>query len=133
MQPTVVRPAAATALGVLAYLVAFLQMLSTVAALVLWLRPGQVQEIFSEPVSDWYWVVSAVLSMFLFFAYIWLARGILSGRDYAWTVVNLLALINLFFGLLYLFHGTGLLITLLSALVLALNNLRGVRDWYATD
>jgi hypothetical protein len=133
MRPTIERPAAATALGVVAYLVAFLQLLSTVAALVLWLRPGQVQEIFGESVSDWYWVVSAALSVFLFFAYIWLARGILSGREYPWTVVNLLALINLFFGLLYLFRGTGLLIILLSALVLALDNLRGVRDWYATD
>ncbi len=131
MQPTIERPAAATALGFLAYLVAFLQVLSVVAAVVLWLRPGQVQELFGDSVSDWYWLVSAALSLFLFFAYIWLARGILAGMTEAWTVVNLLASINLIFGLFYIFHGTGLLMILLSALVLVLNNMRGVRDWYA--
>ncbi len=132
MDPDRSRPASATALGLLAYLTALLQLLSAVAAAVLWLRPGQAQEIFAEPVSDWYWVISAALSLFLFFAYIWLGKGILAGMDYGWTVVNLLAGINLVFGVLYIFHGTGLLMIAVSALVLLLNNSRGVREWYGT-
>lgn len=131
MEPTRQRPAAVTLLGLLGYLTAFVQLLSAVASVVLLLRPGQVQVLFARDVSDWYWVITAALSAVLFFAYIWLARGILSGADYAWPVVNLLALINLAFGVLYLFQGTGWASVILSVLVLLLNNLRGVRVWYA--
>ena len=130
MEPERARPAAATALALLAYLTAAAATAVRVAAVVLWLRPGQAQESSAEPVSDWYWVISAALSLFLFFAYIWLGRGILAGMDYAWTVVNLLAGINLVFGVLYIFHGTGFLMIAVSALVLLLNNSRGVREWY---
>jgi hypothetical protein len=120
-----------TLLGFLAYLTAVVQMLTALASVILLLRPGQVQILFQRPVSDWYWVITAALSAVLFFAYIWLGRGILAGEAYAWPVVNLLALINLAFGALYLFQGTGWATVILSALVLLLNNLRGVREWYA--
>lgn len=119
-------------LGILAYVNAIIQLISAVAAIVLMLRPGQVQLLFGDSVSDVYWIISAALSGFLFFAYIWLAKGIFAGLDYAWTVVNLLAIINLLFGFFYLFQGTGLLMVLISVLVLLLNNTRGVRDWYGT-
>ena len=131
MEPTRQRPPAVTLLGVLAYVTAIVQVLSAVASLVLLLRPGQVQVLFQREVSDWYWLTTAMLSAVLFFAYIWLGRGIFAGASYAWPVVNLLALINLAFGVLYLFQGTGWATVILSALVLVLNNLRGVRDWYA--
>lgn len=126
------RPGAATVLGILAYLNAIVQLLTAVAAIVLLLRPGQVQLLFGDSVSDAYWIISAALSVFLFFAYIWLAKGIFAGLDYAWTVVNLLAIINLFFGIFYLFQGTGVLMVLISVLVLLLNNTRNVRAWYGT-
>lgn len=126
------RPGSATLLAVLAYVTAFLQLITAVAAIVLWLRPGELQQLFNTSVSDWYWVISAALSLFLFFAYLWLAKGILNGLDYAWTVVNLLAIINLIFGLFYLFQGTGLLSVLVSIAVLILNNSRSVREWYGT-
>ena len=127
------RPGAATVLGILAYLNAIIQLITAVAAIVLMFRPGQVQLLFGDSVSDVYWIISAALSGFLFFAYIWLAKGIFAGLDYAWTVVNLLAIINLIFGLFYLFQGTGVLMILISVLVLLLNNTRGVRDWYGTS
>ncbi len=131
MEPTRQRPAAVALLGVLAYLTALVQLLSAVASTILLLRPGQVQVLFQREVSDWYWLITAALSAVLFFAYIWLGRGIFAGAPYAWPVVNLLAAINLTFGVLYLFQGTGWASVILSALVLVLNNLRGVRDWYA--
>lgn len=109
-----------------------LQLLTAVAAVVLVLRPGHAQLLFGDSVNDAYWVISAALSGFLFFAYIWLAKGIFGGLDYAWTVVNLLALINLLFGFLYLLQGTGLLMVLISVLALILNNMRSVREWYGT-
>ena len=130
MTPTGTRPPAVTLLGVLAYLTAVVEMLSGVASLILLARPGQAQLLFDRPVSDWYWVITASLSAALFVAYIWLARGILAGADHAWPVVNVLALLNLAFGALYLFQGTGWANVALSALVLVLNNLRGVRVWY---
>lgn len=126
------RPGAATVLGVLAYLNAAVNLLSAVAAVVLLLRPQQVQLLFGDSVSDVYWVISAALSGFLFFAYVWLAKGFFAGLDYAWTVVNLLAIINLLFGVLYLFQGTGVLMVLISVMALILNNTRGVREWYGT-
>lgn len=133
METTRTRPGAVTFLAVLAYLIAFVQMLSVIAAIVLWVRPGQVQELFNASVSDWYWLASAALSFFLFFAYIWLARGILTGMPYGWSVVNLLAMINLLFGVFYLLQGTGILMILISILALLLNNSRGVREWYGAD
>lgn len=126
------RPGAATLLGILAYINAILQLLTAIAAIVLLLRPGQVQLLFGDTVNDAYWIISAALSGFLFFAYIWLAKGILAGLDDAWTVVNLLAIINLLFGLFYLLQGTGVLMVLISVLVLVLNNTRSVREWYGT-
>jgi hypothetical protein len=133
MGTTRTRPGAVTFLAVLAYLIAFVQMVSAIAAIVLWVRPGQVQELFNASVSDWYWLASAALSFFLFFAYIWLARGILTGMPYGWSVVNLLAMINLLFGVFYLLQGTGILMILISILALLLNNSRGVREWYGAD
>lgn len=130
MDTTQKRPGAATLLGFFAYLSAFVQLLTVIAAIFLWLRPGQTQEIFNAPVSDWYWVLMALLSLFLFFAYIWLARGIFAGMPYAYSLVNMLALINLIFGLFSLFQGTGLLSILISIIVLALNNSQSVRAWY---
>ena len=124
------RPGAATLLGVFTYLMAFVQLMSAIAAIMLWLRPGQAQEIFNAPVSDWYWVITALLSGFLFFAYIWLARGIFAGAPFAFSLVNMLAIINLIFGLLYLFQGTGWASVILSIIVLALNNSQSVRGWY---
>lgn len=132
MDTTVKRPLAATVLGLLAGLNAILQLITAVAAVVLWLRPDQVQELFNAPVSDFYWLISAALSGFLFFAYIWLAKGIFNGLDYAWPVVNMLAIINLIFGLFYLLQGTGILMVLISIVVILLNNSRGVRDWYGS-
>ena len=35
------------------------------------LKPGEAQEIFSNPVSDWYWVLTAVLSFILGMIYVW--------------------------------------------------------------
>lgn len=131
MAPTDPRPPAVTLLGALAYLIAVVELLSATASVILLLRPGQVQVLFGAQVSDWYWIVTAALSAVLFLAYIWLGRGILSGADYAWPVVNLLATINLVFGLFYLFQGTGWANVALSGLVLVLNNTRGVREWYA--
>lgn len=132
MDTTQQRPGSATLLGFLAYLSAFFQLLTAIAAIFLWLRPGQTQELFNAPVSDWYWILMALLSFFLFFAYIWLGRGIFAGMPYAYTLVNVLAAINLIFGLFALFQGTGLASVLISIIVLALNNSQSVRAWYGT-
>ena len=78
-------------------------------------------------------MTGAALSGFLLFGYVWLARGVFAGLDYAWTVVNLLAILNLFFGVLFTFQGTGVPMIVLSILVLLLNNTRGVREWYANS
>ena len=130
MTPTGTRPPAVTLLGLVAYLTAVVEMLSGIASVILLMRPGQVQILFGQAVSDWYWIITAALSAVLFVAYIWLGRGILAGAEFAWPVVNLLAVINLVFGVLYLFQGTGWANVSLSALVLVLNNLRVVREWY---
>lgn len=61
-----------------------------------------------------------------------MAKGFFTGLDYGWTVVNLLAVINLLFEPFYLLQGTGVATVLISALVLLLNNTRSVRGWYGT-
>lgn len=58
-------------LGILACLSAIVHLATAVAAIFPILRPGQVQLLFRDTVSDAYWIMSATLSTFLFFAYIW--------------------------------------------------------------
>ena len=107
-----------------------MQFFAAAAAVFFVLRPGEAQQLFSASVSDWYWVMTAALSLILGLIYLWISKGMLAGDAQAWMLVNLLALINLFFAIFQIPFGSGWATLVLSALLLLVNNTPSVRRWF---
>jgi hypothetical protein len=124
------RPFAVVLLAIVVILGAIGQFVATGVALMLWFRPAEAQQLFSAPVSDWYWVTTAALSFILGLIYLWISRGLLGGDPQAWMLVNLLAIINMFFALFQLATGAGWATIILGLLILVLNNTPPVRMWF---
>lgn len=124
------RPYTASFLAVVIYIAAIVQLLAVVAAIVLMLRPGDAQQLFGQPASDWYWLVTAGLTLFLALVYFWMARGILRGDAQAWMLLNLIAILNIVFAIFQIPFGTGWASLFLNALILILNNVASVRNWF---
>ncbi len=127
------RPGSATAVAILVVFAAILQFLAAGLAIFLAVRPGEQQQLFGTAVSDWYWLLTAVLSIFLGGIYIWLAGGILSARTEAWALVNILAAISVIFSLFQIPFGTGWVALLVGVLILVLNNTNASRAYFRAD
>lgn len=123
------RPAAIVGLVFLIFVGAIVQFISAVIAIVLAIRPGEEQQFFSQPVSDWYWVMTAILSFILGLIYIWIARGLLARDPQSWILVNVLALINFFFALFELPTGNGWTVLFINIVILLLNNTGETKRW----
>lgn len=126
------RPGTVTAVAVLCYFGAVLKLITVVAFVILAFRPGQVQRLFGAPVSDWYWIVSAVLALLLALIYAWIARRELVGDPQAWALVNVIAVINIAFAFFELASGAGWVAIAVNAVVLILNNTNASRQYFAT-
>jgi hypothetical protein len=124
------RPAVVVVLAVLIVVGAFIQFFAAAAAVFFAFRPGEAQQFFNATVSDWYWVITAALSLFLGLIYLWISRGMLTGDAQAWILVNLLAVITLFFALFQTPFGSGWATLALSAVLLLVNNTPAVRRWF---
>ena len=125
------RPGSVTALVVLLIIGALLQLVATVIAVLFALRPGVSQEMFGQPVSDFYAYTTAILSFLLALIYFWIARGMLAGDAQAWMLVNVLAIINVVFSIFQLPFGSGWAALVLNIVILALNNTARTRAWFA--
>lgn len=123
------RPAAIVGLVFLIFVGAFLQFISAVIAIIFAIRPGEEQLFLSQPVSDWYWVMTAILSFILGLIYIWIARGLLARDPQSWILVNVLALINFFFALFELPTGNGWTVLFINIVILLLNNTGETKRW----
>lgn len=126
------RPGSVTAVAVLVFIGALLQFVAAGAAIFLALRPGEVQQLFSQPITDWYWWMTAILSLILGVIYIWIGRGLLTGDPQAWLLVNVLTVINMIFALFQIPFGTGWLALVLGAVILIMNNTMSSRTWFQT-
>lgn len=124
------RPGMVTFLAVLIFIAAFAQVVAAVALIVLAFRPAEVQQLFGASVSDWYWILTAVLDVILALIYIWMGRGLLSGDAQAWMLLNLIAIINIIFSVFQFSTGIGWLTLLVNVVILALNNTTKVRLWF---
>lgn len=124
------RPGTITLLAALIFFAGILQLIATVVAIVLIFRPGDVQQLHGAPVSDWYWVLTAVLSFIMALIYFWIAKGAMNGNAEAWMLINILAIINIIFALFQLAFGTGWISLLLNVIVLVINNTAKARSWY---
>lgn len=116
--------------AVLFYLGALLQLITAVFYLVLAFRPGQVQQFFGHPISDLYWIFTAVLAFVLALIYAWIARRQVAGDPQAWMLVNILAIINIFFAFFEIMSGTGWLALLVNLLALVVNNSTASRRYF---
>ncbi|MDZ7578411.1 MAG: hypothetical protein U0904_09605 [Candidatus Nanopelagicales bacterium] len=124
------RPVSVTGVAVLFVLGAVLQFITAGLYVVLAIRPGEVQEFYGAPTSDWYWILTAMLSGLLGFIYLWIARQQLAGDPQAWMLANILMVINLFFALFSLGYGTGWAVLALNAVALVLNNTSAAREYF---
>ena len=107
------RPGAVLAVAILVFVGAIVQFLTALIAIILAIRPGEAQELFSQPVSDWYWVLTAVLSFILGMIYVWI-----------------LAIINVVFALFQLPTGNGWTAFFLNLVILGLNNTGASKRWF---
>lgn len=129
--PTGKRPGTVTVLVVLLIIAALLQLLATVLAILFAIKPGISQEVFGQPVSDFYAITTAILSFILALIYFWIARGLIAGDPQAWLLVNVLAIINIVFAVFQLPFGSGWLALIVNLLILALNNTAKTRTWFS--
>ena len=124
------RPFTITIIAVLIFIAGILQLVATAAAIILIFRPGDVQQLQGQPVSDWYWILTAVLAFIMALIYFWIAKGALRGDAEAWMLINILAIINIVFALFQLAFGTGWASLAINILVLIVNNTAKARGWY---
>lgn len=127
------RPGSVTVVAVLFVLGALLQFGTAFLYVMLILRPGEEQQFYGGSVSDWYWALTAVMSVILALIYLWIARRQLLGDPQAWLLVNVLAVINIFFALFSLGYGTGWAALLVNVLALVLNNLSTSRAYFGVS
>lgn len=127
------RPGTVVVVAIALVLIGLLNLFAAGGALYLALQPGETQTLYGGNTSDWVWYFSALMSFILFLIFVWLAKGQLKGSAQSWMIVNVLAVINIFFAFFQLFYGTGFITILLALLVLALNNARGAKDYFMSN
>jgi len=129
-QPAAKRPNTVLAVVIVVCAAALLQFAAAAVGVIFALRPGEAQQFLSHPISDWYWIINAALSLVMGLIYIWIARGLLAGDPQAWLLVNLLAIINIFFALFQITYGIGWTAIAVNAILLALNNTSTAKSWF---
>ncbi|MBK9741235.1 MAG: hypothetical protein IPO93_17500 [Actinobacteria bacterium] len=82
----------------------------------------------SQQIPAFYLFINGLLSFILGIMYFWLARMAMIGSATAYTIINLLAMLNIFFGLLRLPYGWAEIV--LNALVLVIVNGRAAKEWF---
>lgn len=127
------RPGTVVVVAIALMLMGVLNLIAAGAALFLALKPGESETLYGSATSDWVWYFSALMSFVLFLIFIWLAKGQLKGSAQSWMIVNVLAVINIFFAFFQLFYGTGFITIILALIVLALNNARGAKDYFMSN
>ncbi|MDQ5973866.1 MAG: hypothetical protein QG661_1075 [Actinomycetota bacterium] len=81
-----------------------------------------------QTISGFFLFVNGLLSFVLGLMYFWLTKMTLIGSATAYTLINFLAILNIFFGLFRLPFGWGVIV--LSGLVLILVNTAKAKQWF---
>ena len=82
----------------------------------------------AQEIPSFYLVVNGLLSVILGLLYLWLMRRTLAGSESAYVLITALSAINIFFGLLRLPYGWGIIFV--SAIILLMVNSRSARAWF---
>ncbi|MDP4676258.1 MAG: hypothetical protein ACYYNF_10355 [Actinomycetes bacterium] len=124
------RPGSVKFVTVMMYLAAASYAVGIYINLLLLMRSDQGQLFFDSPVSDWYWIIGALLDFILVVAFIWIARMAWRGDYSAGVLITLLASVNIVFSLFRLGQGYGWITLALSIAVLAANMSNSTQQWY---
>jgi len=82
----------------------------------------------AQEVPGFYLFANGLLSVILGLMYLWLMRLTLAGSSTAYILITVLSTINVFFGLLRLPYGWGMIFV--SAIILLMVNTRMARQWF---
>ena len=82
----------------------------------------------AQEVPGFYLFANGLLSAILGLMYLWLMSLTLDGSATAYTLITVLSAINIFFGLLRLPYGWGIIFV--SAIILLMVNTRSARQWF---
>ena len=104
--------------------------LGAAVSLVLWWQPGEGQLEFGATISDWFWVLSAVLFVSLAIVLGLVARSAWAGESGGGLAVSLLGLLGVGFSLIALTEGFGWFILVSSLAILIANQTRSAQAWY---
>ena len=104
----------------------------TVVSLLLVVEPAEQQLLFGATVSDWFWVLSALLFATLAVVISLIIRAVLAADRGAGVAVSLLGLLGIGFALLSITHGYGWVVLAASLGLLAMNQTSAAQAWYRT-
>ncbi|MFY9330561.1 MAG: hypothetical protein WAO41_02655 [Candidatus Nanopelagicales bacterium] len=124
------RPFSVRFVVVMMYVAALGYVGGVIINITLLMRPEQAQLFFDRPVSDWYWIMSALLDVILVVAFVWIARMAWRGDYSAGMMITLLAALNIAFSLFRLGQLYGWITLALSIAVLAANMAASTQDFY---
>jgi hypothetical protein len=124
------RPFSVRFVVVMMYVAALGYVGGVIINITLLMRPEQAQLFFDRPVSDWYWIMSALLDVILVVAFVWIARMAWRGDYSAGMMITLLAALNIAFSLFRLGQVYGWITLALSIAVLAANMAASTQDFY---
>jgi hypothetical protein len=82
----------------------------------------------AQEIPGFYLFVNGLLSAILGLLYLWLMRLTLAGSETAYVLITVLSAINVFYGLLRLPYGWGIIFV--SAIILLMVNTRMARQWF---
>lgn len=129
--PTMKRPGGVSAVIILIWIAAVLNMALGLWMLMAWI--GQNPSVTdatgnSIQIPTFYLIINGLLSLLLGVMYVWLARLAGIGSQQAHTIIQALAVINIIFGFFRLPYGWSAII--INALILALVSTSGAKAWF---
>lgn len=124
------RPASVTVVVALLGVSSLVYVLGALVSLFLWWQPGDGQLEFGKPVSDWFWILTAILFVSLGIVLALVARSAWTGDAGGGIAVSLLCLLGVGFSLFALTEGFGWFILVSSLAILIANQTRSAQAWY---
>lgn len=111
-------------LSILAYVI------GAVVSIVLVAEPAERQLLLGASVSDWFWILSALLFSAVAIVLLLVLRAAAGGDRGAGIAVSLLGLLGIGFALMSITHGYGWAVLVISLGILALNQAPASQAWY---
>jgi len=129
--PTMKRPGGVSAVIVLIWIAALLNIALGIWMLLSWIGDNpSVTDATGNSITipTFYLIINGLLSLLLGIMYVWLARLTGIGSQQAHVIIQTLAVINIIFGFFRLPYGWGAII--INAIILALVSTSSAKQWF---